>query len=315
MVRGAPPARLASVALALCSAAAPGRAETPSDEAPRSTSAPGASDAAAREVDCVARHQLAQEQRYDGRLIEALASLRECAADVCPLALRVDCTEWLLQVQQHMPTLIPIAELDGADVTDASVLLDGESVLRVLDGRAIPVNPGAHELRFERPPLAPVTVRVVAREGEKNRVVKAEFSSPVPVRLRAAAPGAPQRALGPAEPMRPTPLGTYVLGGVALAASGSATYFGLRAVAIRHDLEHACSPLCSEEEVADVRHLALLSDVSMGVAIVSAATAFALYLARPSVPGAPPPSSPTVSQGLSVRASPRLVQLQLAGLF
>ena len=66
-------------------------------------------------------------------------------------------------------------------------------------------------------------------------------------------------------------------------ALGTATYFAIRAESARHDARKNCEPLCSESVVDDVRHKALYSDLSSGVALLSVGTAVLLYVTRPTV--------------------------------
>jgi len=68
-----------------------------------------------------------------------------------------------------------------------------------------------------------------------------------------------------------------VLGGVAVAATASATYLGLRGLHEAQQARDRCAPLCETSESARIRQLLILADVSGGVALLSATLAIALY--------------------------------------
>jgi hypothetical protein len=124
---------------------------------------------------CVAAHDKAQAARAGRNLIESRASFVTCSSETCPDMIRDDCSKGLREVDEALPTLVLSASVDGKDVTDAVTLLDGNRLSNVLDGRAVPVDPGPHVARFERQGNGAVEVRVIAREGEKNRLVTGTF--------------------------------------------------------------------------------------------------------------------------------------------
>jgi hypothetical protein len=89
-------------------------------------------------------------------------------------------------------------------------------------------------------------------------------------------------ASAPKSSIRPTPTLTYVLGGVALAATASTVTFGIWALHARSDAK-SCEPLCRAEVVDDVRRKALYADISAIVAVVAAAGGLVVYETRPSI--------------------------------
>src|SRR5690606_38994715 len=155
----------AAVAGALILASSAGHAEKGA-EAPDKASA-GAPDKAA----CIKAHDDAQASRAARKLIDARSQYVTCSHEACPVMIRDECSKGLREVDEAPPPLVLSASGDGKDVTDATVLLDGERLQGGLDGRAIPVDPGPHVARFERQGAGTVEVNVVAREGEKNRLV------------------------------------------------------------------------------------------------------------------------------------------------
>lgn len=128
---------------------------------------------------CAEAYEQAQVTRNSGKLKESEESLRVCVRDVCPDFVKVDCGQWLSDVRREMPSVIlMVTDGSGNEVTDVQVTLDGVVLSAALDGRSFEVNPGPHELTFERQG-AKRSERVSIRQGEKNRVIKIELASHV----------------------------------------------------------------------------------------------------------------------------------------
>jgi hypothetical protein len=217
---------------------------------------------------CVRRHGEAQEQRLEGRLVEARRALVECGHAECPGPVRADCTLWSAEVERSIPTVVIAARSERGDEPGVRVLVDGVSLNEGVDGGAIAVDPGAHRFRFELPGRASVEVLVVVREGEKNRQIVADFA---PAR-RPAPPPAPSSGVESASPL------AWWLGGAALASAAVGTGFGLSALDARDEHRRQCAPLCSEEAAREVRTRALVADVAFGVSLLAAGTAVVLVL-------------------------------------
>jgi hypothetical protein len=232
---------------------------------------------------CLAAHEQAQIQRMDSKLIEAMAQLRKCSEAECPAFIRGDCIRWLEEVHNAIPTVSLVASSEDGDESDVEVFIDDELLTDHLDGRAFELNPGIYVFRFERPPADPVVKRVILREGEKNRLVSAQFDlrpDPKPEPAEPVAPEAP--APKPVmEEYRPVPFATYVLSGTALVAGATAGLLGASATNSRDDAEEACAPLCSDADLAPTRRRAIAADVSAGIAIAAAGAAVYFYVKRP----------------------------------
>lgn len=128
---------------------------------------------------CAEAYEQAQVNRNSGKLRESEDQLRVCVRDVCPDFVKVDCGQWLSDVRREMPSVIlMVTDGSGNEITDVQVTLDGAVLSGSLDGRAFEVNPGPHEFTFERGD-AKRAERVSIRQGEKNRVIKIELSTPV----------------------------------------------------------------------------------------------------------------------------------------
>jgi hypothetical protein len=135
-----------------------------------------AADGADSKEACLSAADTGQSLRDDGQYAAARDQFLVCARDVCPKLVHEQCTEWLRSLDEATPTVVFGAKDDrGNDVGAARVLSDGKLVTSNLDGKPLLLDPGPHDIRFERDPGGAVTVHVVLRTGEKNREVTATF--------------------------------------------------------------------------------------------------------------------------------------------
>jgi hypothetical protein len=240
---------------------------------------------------CVAAADQGQQLRDDGKYRQAHEAFMQCARPSCPKLVRGDCGGWLLDLEQRASTVVVGArDSTGKDLVQVKVTLDGEPLTETLDGKPMPVDPGEHVFRYEAPGFPAVDQRIVIKAGEKNRVLNVRFSAPKQARVSSLERGAvPARDVDPApRRTRSIPLPTWVFGGTAIAAFGSATYFGLRGVAERSDDlgSSGCAPDCPASEKSSIRTKFLAADISLGVGLVSAGLATYFYLRpRESSPG------------------------------
>jgi hypothetical protein len=214
----------------------------------------------------VASLDRAQSLQSAQRLNDARGEYLACSAESCPEMLREDCARSLLALELAMPTLVFSAEVDGHDASDVTVYLDGEILGSALLGRAIVTDPGVHVVRFVRRGSAPFETKVVAREGEKNRLVRASFASPLPAIKPAKAEGKRTHVL---------PL---MLGGTGVVALGSALALRLTADARARELRATCAPACDPSERAALSDKLVLSNVALGVGIGALALAAATWI-------------------------------------
>ncbi|HSO31424.1 MAG TPA: hypothetical protein VLT33_02880 [Labilithrix sp.] len=232
----------------------------------------GAQDNAATptpKAECVSQFDRAQSMQTARKLQEARASFLACASPSCPDLIREDCTRSLVELQRALPTVVFSARADGHDVTDARVLLDGEAIASALDGHAVTVDPGSHLARFERQGGGVYEVRLVAREGEKNRPVSATFVSTTP------APEKPKAESGrfPTLPI--------ILGGTGLLAVGGSFYLRLDANADAERLHNSCAPSCDQSSRDALSDKLVVANVALGVGIGAIALAAATWLFDP----------------------------------
>ncbi|MBS2012313.1 MAG: hypothetical protein JST00_05480 [Deltaproteobacteria bacterium] len=133
----------------------------------------GTSHASATDVQaCVASSEKAQKLRAAGKLREARDQLQICASDTCPALVRRDCVQWQSEVAASLPTVVFGAkDRQGRDLFDVTVSMDGDVLVKRLDGKAIAVDPGPHTFRFDATGASPVVQRVLVKEGERARVI------------------------------------------------------------------------------------------------------------------------------------------------
>ncbi len=207
--------------------------------------------------ECVSLHEKGQELRKLSKLLQTRKILRTCSNETCPGLIREDCTSWLEELERAMPSLAFEIVLDNKDVTEAKITEGDKILTESISGMAYEMDPGVHKFKTEIPGHDPIETTVVVREGEKNRVIRVDFTPP-PV------PGAllPPKPTGP----RPVPATTWVFGGLAVAAAGAGTTFGLLARSKKSDLDKlGCSPFCTDSQVSSMKSMALVADISFGL--------------------------------------------------
>jgi hypothetical protein len=249
----------ALVAAALLASATAGAQETPA----------AATAAAAPKAECVGQLDRAQSLQSARKLRDARTSYRACSAPTCPELVREDCSRSLVELDATMPTVVFSARADGRDVTDARVLLDGEAVSTALDGHAVALDPGNHVARFERTGGGVFEVRLVAREGEKNRAVSATFMTSTPAEK-------PKTESGRAFPVLPV-----ILGGTGLLALGGSFYVRLNADSDADHLRNTCAPSCDQSSRDALSDKLVVANVALGVGIGVIALAAATWLFDP----------------------------------
>ena len=196
---------------------------------------------------CIAASETEVTLRKQDRLIEARAQLSLCAAADCPPAVRTECNRRLVAVNAAMPALVLRAtDATGNDLLAVTVKLDGAPFATELTGRAVPLNPGSHVLRFEALGKVALEKTVLVAEGEKDRrivvtlleanaaapVIVAPVPAPAPAVTPVPQPTAPAAPVLPPEPAPPATQGNgrrtaaYVLGGIGLGGIVAGGVFG-----------------------------------------------------------------------------------------
>lgn len=259
---------------------------------------------------CASAFTSAQRLMRSGNLIEARKKLVFCGGAECPEIMHADCQQWLSSVEASMPTVVfQVSSVTGSPPETVRMSLDGAETI-VLDGRALPVNPGEHEMVFEASGFRTTSRHIVVSEGEKLRREVVLLDPTPPPRVTVQLPA--KRLLATSQPDKTTTarrltVPTLIAASGAAVAGAGAIYFGLKARSDERDLDR-CRPGCQHDEVDHVRQKYVWANVSIGLAVTGVATAALLYVY--SGKAAP---SPTTTVGLN--AGPSQLGLSATGRF
>lgn len=234
---------------------------------------------------CVSASEDAQTFKLKGQLSAAREKLLVCSNDACPKVIRQDCSGWLDEVDRSMPTIVfSVHDASGSDLTDVRVSIDGTLLFEHLEGKAIPVDVGPHTIRFEVAGVPPKEERVVAREGEKRRIVTVTVGQAPSPRAVDSTPATPVAA-GPTPDQRaprsgPSPA-TWVIGGLGLASLAMAGIVGAYALNQRSSLYDRCGSTgtCAQSDVDGVYALYNVAYVGAAVGSALLVTSVVLFFA------------------------------------
>jgi hypothetical protein len=228
---------------------------------------------------CIAAADAGQTLRDQGKLVAARQSFVSCAGAACPTMVATQCATWLAEVTREIPTVIFRATAgSGADLIGAQVSIDDAPAPIAVDGRAVPIDPGIHRLRFRHAGEADIRQEVVIRAGEKLRPVEVRFNA------MAAAGDAEARPSVEAPPATPAPEKEEPAGfrfplvaGLSLGV-GAASFvaMGVLVGSASSDVNHlraTCAGSCSPADVNSANSRIVAANVAMGVGIAAMATA------------------------------------------
>jgi hypothetical protein len=214
----------------------------------------------------------------------ARESMTGCAAETCPLALRVDCQDWLEELSRVLPSLLIVIEREENDSSPVRLELDGRELHLPEPLGPIEALPGKHHLHATLAGHEPIDIDLTLAKGEKNRVVHVRFPRSAP----AAAVTAPARSPleitktpEPSNPRRPVPAATYWLSGGALAAFATS---GVLLGSALHSLSSArekCAPNCRESTKDSIDRRLLAADIVGGLGFALGGAALYTFFARP----------------------------------
>ncbi|HEY6463642.1 MAG TPA: hypothetical protein VIY73_25915 [Polyangiaceae bacterium] len=228
---------------------------------------------------CAGAAEKAQSLRDAAKLVEARAQLLVCMRDECPQVVVHDCVGWMREVEQNLPTVVFAArDPAGADVTDVAVRVDGVPTVQRLDGTAVAIDPGEHVFRFERAGAAPVDVHALVREGEKNRILGAQWTPGL-----ALGAAADSTVTGPASAHGRHTAWPWIVGGVAVVAAGTAIAGIASGLTDRDRMTRTCGTTpagCPEGQIDSARTRVWIGDVAAGVAVVAGAAAAWLFVSE-----------------------------------
>lgn len=265
---------------------------------PVTTTFAAAGDDKAACADAAERSQSLREQK---KLRDARAALLECSRETCPKVVRKDCVKWLGEVDAGLPSVVFRAkDPDGGDLVDVRVTEGGAALAPKLDGGAITIDPGAHELKFEAigTSLEPRTERIVVSEGEKNRIVTVTFAKAGgPTAPPAAATTAPPPVTAAPPPKSGSSPWPWIAGGVGVAGLATFGIFQIVARGERSDLEDGCgkTQTCPKSQVDPVRTKFVVSGIGLGVGIVGIGASAVLFATRSSSATVTPTSSGAIA--------------------
>jgi hypothetical protein len=248
----------------------------PAARAEPEQSAPVSADAVAS---CAARHDQARLLRLNEQWLDARAAMTSCAEAACPIAIRSDCSAWLEEVAQILPTLLVVIERDDDGSRPVRLELDGKAGGTPVDTGPLEMLPGKHSLRFTLEGYAPVERAVELAKGEKNRVVRVRFAREP--RVAAAPPPAPPRQAP--ELSRPIPLATYLAAAGTIAAFTTSGILLASALSSRDAALESCAPVCRDGEREAVDQRLLAADLAAGAGLLLGGVAVYTFVTRPSV--------------------------------
>lgn len=261
---------------------------------------------------CITPYERAQELRQAQHLLRARQLLVVCTAPACPEIVHTDCTKWLGEVIDAIPTVVFAATVGDENTFDVSVVMDGAPLAPRLDGKPIEVDPGLHEFVFEHEGAPPLSRKIIVPAREKDQVISVAWPAPTPARLPVAShPPSPGPSQDPPTTMRPIPPLFFALGGLSVAGFGAFAGLGLWAESTKSDLENSCAPRCSQSAVNDLQARLLAADISLGVGAAAAAGAFVVFLTRPE----PSPTQRVGGASITVLPAPQGATLHLSGAF
>jgi hypothetical protein len=271
---------------------------------------------------CEVAYERAQVARVEGDLLSATDNLVSCAGVSCSDAMQIDCNRWLEEVRVSVPTVVFRAvDQRGADIPSATVAIDGHPEVP-LNGRAISVNPGPHEVTLRAPGFSARSERLQFVEGHKLRseavaltaleAVGTRTRTSAPFAVQAGTPSSEKTLLAKGSPAKEASVTSsgrhigptqWVAGGVAAVGALGFIYFGSTARSADHALDR-CSPNCSKTAVSDVKHDYLYANLSLGVGLAAVATGVIQYLTQDTA--APQTSH---AAGVTVSVAPRSLQV------
>lgn len=138
---------------------------------------------------CITASERGQRARAAGRLREARDQFQICGVEGCPTIVRKDCVQWQSDLSTVIPSVVFGAkDKRGRDLLDVTVSMDGDPLVRKLDGKAVSVDPGPHTFRFDATGAPPVTERVLVKEGERARAINVVIADATELGDRPASP-------------------------------------------------------------------------------------------------------------------------------
>jgi hypothetical protein len=234
--------------------------------------------AAPTKAECNATHTHAQELRRSGRLFDTRAELARCSDVGCPAIVRSDCAKLMEELENAIPTIVFEAkDRQGHDVADVSVTSDGRVIAEHLDGTALPMDLGRHELRFKYADVEIVRTFIL-REGEKARHERIDLFHDATQRAETPPPPPPL-----VEVSHSSSLATagWVIGGVGVASLVLGSVAGFVALSAKNDANCDTNGFCDAGALSSARTAATVSTIGFVAAGVFLVTGIIMLVAAP----------------------------------
>jgi hypothetical protein len=261
---------------------------------------------------CTDAYAEAQTLRDVNKLKDARDQLRICSQSVCKAFIVKDCTDWLVEIEGRLPSVVFSAKDARGDLlTDVTVSMDGTTIAQKLDGQSIEVDPGHHTFTFVASDGTKVEKPFAVLEGQKAQSVAVTLATTLSV----AEPKPPP----PPPPSPPVFWSTtrriaVVTGGVGVASLITGSIFGALAGSVSSRQKTDCpSPTnCANHGQAVSAHSLALSEstVSTAMFVVGGALlagGITLFLTVRDGPS-PPPTALRVVPSLDARGGGFLIR-------
>ena len=237
----------------------------------------GAATAARADVNseaCSSAYARGQEDRLAGRLFNARAAFKVCAAATCPAAPAADCKHWTAEVEADLPTIrLTANDTRGMPVANLRVSSDGVLIPGSELSRPVILEAGPHLLRFEAPGYQTLELETALRPTDRELEVHVVLQPPPPQAAGGSTSTAPH-ALDPA------PTLALGLAGVGVVALGASAYFGLRARSQYDDLKSSCGHACTQSQADSLHAKALIADIALLTSAAAFGAAAWIYFGR-----------------------------------
>jgi hypothetical protein len=210
---------------------------------------------------CADAYGETQRLHKAGRLIEAREQALVCQKDVCPEFIRVDCVQWLAQIEASQPSLVVVVrDATGVTRSDATIEIDGKPWSPGSSAAARPIDPGVHTLRVTIPGAPPREEQVVLRDGDKDKQVEITFAAPPEAEAAPLVPPAPpppaptpdQREAPSADAEGPG-AAPWIVGGAGVALLAVGAVLGVLVIGEKSTFDEHCDEqrgTCDEEGLA-----------------------------------------------------------------
>jgi len=243
--------------------------------------------------ECARAYESSQEHRSTGAISAARLEFERCRRDDCPEFIREDCSRWSKELEAEQPTVIFAAKRGSRVLTQVRVSVGDRVLVEQLSARAITLDPGEYDFRFETTEGGLAVLHALIQPGNKDRLVQVEFApltrSPATRSKSAAIASAgasahsaarPEPAAAPtktatAAPSRVLPWTLLAVGAASIGAGAALSFSGH---SDELQLRETCSPHCTDAQVAPVHTKYLLSNISFGAGLVSLSAAAYFFL-------------------------------------